>query len=440
MPIRSVARFLRAVPVLALVISAATGCVRGEGPERIVLVVIDTLRRDHLSIHGADVQTPNIANLAAMGTAIPNAVSSFHQTTMSMGALFTGQTPSIESGDPKQSLAMITPNWCGMARFDPENLDDGCVPHAMQTLGEVMRDRGYWTAAVVSNRFLFEPAGFAQGFDEWVEVGSSEEVRSRKDLPRAALQRSGPKVNDAVRRLLDERLGDRFFLYVHYMDVHDWHQRRLTYAQAVEVVDESIGDLMALLGREGLMEGAVVILVGDHGERLGEEHLLRGLPAHYGNPSFETVLDVPLIVVGADVSEVDAPLRSEDLYYLMTQMVNAPPPTTRDLAPGELFLSEAWYRTYRKGRWKSFWRRIDGGFHLVDLEADPEERVDVSALHPQIAAAHKQRMQDLAQRTAAPNAPIRTPTRLEIEMLQLLGYMDLSESAPSAPPGESTGN
>lgn len=427
MPTPSVSRLLRAAPILVLAISATTGCVRGEGPERIVLVVVDTLRRDHLSIHGADVETPNIAKLAAMGAAVPNAVASYHQTTMSMGALFTGRTPSIESGDPTRSLGRITPNWCGMARFDPENQDDSCVPHSMQTLAEVMRSRGYWTAAAVANRLLFEPAGFAQGFDAWVEVGSSKEVRKLKNLPRAAQQRSGPEVNAAVRRLLEERPDDRFFLYVHYMDVHDWHQRRLSYARAVEVVDESIGELMSLLDGEGLMEGTAVVLVGDHGERLGEQHLLGGLPTHLGNPSFETVLGIPLIVVGADVSGYDAPLRSEDVHYVMRQMVEIPAPATRDLEPGELFLSESWYRTYRKGRWKSFWRRDDGSFHLVDLEADPREKVDVSELHPEVAAAHKRRVEELTQRLAAPGALARDLTAAEIEMLQLLGYMELSD-------------
>jgi hypothetical protein len=111
----------------------------------------------------------------------------------------------------------------------------------------------------------------------------------------------------------------------------------------------------------------------------------------------------------------------------MTQMVKGPPPMARDLEPGELFLSESWFRTYRKGRWKSFWRRVDGSFHLVDLEVDPEEKVDVSEIHPEIAAAHKQRMQVLTQRMSAPNALARDLNSAEIEMLQLLGYMDLSE-------------
>jgi hypothetical protein len=74
-----------------------------ERPEHVVLVVVDTLRRDHLSIYGAEIETPNIARLAARGAVVENALASFHQTTLSMGALFSGRTPSLESGDPARA-------------------------------------------------------------------------------------------------------------------------------------------------------------------------------------------------------------------------------------------------------------------------------------------------------------------------------------------------
>jgi arylsulfatase A-like enzyme len=351
----------------AVVLAAAVwGCNGGRTPERIVLIVVDTLRRDHLSIYGADVRTPNMERLAGSGAVVRNSVSSFHQTTMSMGAIFTGRTPSLASGDPAETIAIIGPNWCGLARFASPDSDDGCVPAGMQTLGEMMRDRGYWTAAVVANRLLFAPAGFEQGFDEWVEVGTSRPGIPAKHITRMAQQRAGPHVNAAVRRLLRERPNDRFFLYVHYMDVHDWHQRQLEYAKAVERMDESIGNLVAALEDDDLLDGMVIVVVGDHGEILGgEEHLLPTMPTHIGNPSFEQVLGVPLVVVGGDVDEGGVPFRSEDLYHFFARLVGASVSTARDLEPGELFLTEAWYRTYRMGRWKSYWRRLDGDHRLV---------------------------------------------------------------------------
>ena len=56
-----------------------------------MLIVADTLRRDALSPYGAKIATPNLQRLADEGVVFENAISSFHQTTMSMSALFTGQ-------------------------------------------------------------------------------------------------------------------------------------------------------------------------------------------------------------------------------------------------------------------------------------------------------------------------------------------------------------
>ena len=65
-------------------------------PQRIVLVVVDTLRRDALGCYGAPQPTPHIDALARRGQRFERALASYHQTSMSMAALFTGRTPSIE--------------------------------------------------------------------------------------------------------------------------------------------------------------------------------------------------------------------------------------------------------------------------------------------------------------------------------------------------------
>ena len=93
---------------------------RDATPERIILVVVDTLRADHLSPYSAKVSTPNIQAFAERGQVFTNVVSSFHQTTMSMASLFTGRTPSLESGHSQKTLDWTGRNWCGMRRFAPE--------------------------------------------------------------------------------------------------------------------------------------------------------------------------------------------------------------------------------------------------------------------------------------------------------------------------------
>ena len=70
--------------------------------KHIFLIVVDTLRRDHVSLYGDALRTPNMERLAAEGQVFDAATASFHQTTMSMAALFTGRTPSLEKSlDPQ---------------------------------------------------------------------------------------------------------------------------------------------------------------------------------------------------------------------------------------------------------------------------------------------------------------------------------------------------
>ncbi len=277
--------------------SAWTGCGAAPPttPSRIVLIVVDTLRRDHVSAYGSRAATPNIDGLAERGQLFTNALSSFHQTTMSMASLFTGLTPSLETGARDRPLAV----WggrtsCGLTRFADPRGGDSCVPRGVTTLAEELRSAGYWTLGVVSNRLLFKPYGYEQGFDEWVEVGAAQWRKARtREL---AERRAAKHVNRSAIEKLRGRPSDRFFLYLHYVDVHDWGLPVKTYAEAVTEFDRSLGEILGFLDSEALLNDAFVVLTSDHGEALGEKHALPSMARHKGNPSFEPLLLVPLIV------------------------------------------------------------------------------------------------------------------------------------------------
>ena len=64
----------------------------------------------------------------------------------------------------------------------------------------------------------------------------------------------------------------------------------------------------------------MVVLVSDHGERLRDRHPIAGRPAHYGNPSFEPVLLVPLIVAPPRFDDTRALMRSEDVHRLLLRL------------------------------------------------------------------------------------------------------------------------
>ena len=198
---RSSFGFARVVSLaLFLVVSACSG---GEhdapprAPERVILIVVDTLRRDHLSCYGAARPTPNIDRIAADGMLFRNALASYHQTSMSMASLFTGRTPSIEFGTLDKPLFWNGETWCGLARFAKEGGDASCVPAGVPTLAEGLRAAGYWTIGIASNQFLYEPSGYSRGFDDWVEVGEHPAQKgaiARMELTHAPRTRHGKLV------------------------------------------------------------------------------------------------------------------------------------------------------------------------------------------------------------------------------------------------------
>ena len=415
-------------PSRILLLLSAVACAESPSvslpPERIVLIVVDTLRRDHVGVYGAERATPHIDSLAEDGTVFTDAVASFHSTPTSMGALFTGRTPSLESGRSGRALPWNQHSWCGLARF-ARDARDACVPASLPTLAERLRELGYWTVGIHSHPLLRSPTGFQRGFQHWRELrGASPHMAfGRRNQPVFAAARAAEHVNEAVFAALDARRSDRFFLYVHYLDVHDWHLAGVPYADAVARADRAVGELLDGLERRGLRLGSVIVLTSDHGESLGEQHFQTPRARHAGNPSFETVLRVPLVVGGLALDGSERLTRSEDVFRLIVALAGGEAPPS-ELAPGEQLVTENRDRLYRQGRWKSFWPRGPGPARLVDLVADPEERHDVAAEHPDVLAAHAERVETLSARLAA-QAPV--PEEVDPqqrEHLRALGYLE----------------
>jgi len=385
-------------------------------PERIVLIVADTLRRDHVSAYSpADgsprVPTPNIDALAQRGQVFPNAFSSYHQTTMSMSSIFTGRTPSIERGADRQRLDWTGETWCGLERFGRGEPDARCIPESVPTLAEALRDAGYWTLGVASNKLMYRPGGYERGYERWIEIPG-------KPVP-AVL------VNGAVAEALRARPSDRLFLYVHFMDAHDYIFRDDDYADGVRSLDLAVGRLVSTLEELGLMEGSVVFFTSDHGEHLqGEQHFTRALRGHTGSPSFDTLLRVPLIVSPPRFAGTSAVVRGDDLHRMILQLAGLGAGPEAQLEPGELYLSERDFQTYRRGRWKSFRNRRSGRHHLVDLGGDPAETVDVAGAHPTVQARHAARMDALASELGSLDAPKRTLSAEDEARLRELGYLE----------------
>jgi arylsulfatase A-like enzyme len=406
-----------------LAVLALHACAGAAPPERIVLIVIDTLRRDALGCYGGQIATPNLDALAARGVAVQGMSSAYFETSASMAALFTGRTPSIESGDAARPLPWTGETWCGMARFGAPG--DTCIPASLPTLAQQIHEAGYWTIGVLSNELLHEPSGFGRGFDDLVELGGRR--LERGTLPWQA--RAWKRVHLAAAAAVDRRLGDRFFLYVHLMDAHDHPLRHDEYADGVREADAGVGALLAYLAERRLQGGSVVVVTSDHGEQLGETHPpFPHMPrhSHYGNPSYEELLAVPLVVAPAQALGDRPPRNTTELHDWLLRLAGVPTrePETGDLAGDELFVSELGYRTFRGDGWKSAFDRKGERVVLFDLREDPREQRDLAAERPDVVAAHRRRVDELTRSLAARGARRTELSDDDRLRLQALGYLD----------------
>ena len=393
-----------AIGLLVLLLSAS-GCGVGnqpqasvEPPSRIILIIVDTLRRDHVGAHGGKTLTPQMDALAKRGQAFEHAVAAYGSTTMSMAGLFTGRTPSIETGERGRGLPWNGHNWCGLARFaNEENAE--CVPANVPTLAERLRHAGYETLGVASNVLLYAPAGFERGFDIWEQPGAGKArrpgaaVRARRITVGAYGGTLAPSVNRAVQDVLSRRRSDHFFLYVHFMDAHDYAEQGISYPEAVARADAGVGELLAGLEAEGMLTDALVILTSDHGERLDETHPVKGMAQHYGNPPFESLLRVPLIVDPPLMKDPMQQVRGQDLMALILNRVGME--AESEASSEEVFVSEREWQTLREPRWKAMFDRKGKQTLLFDLDADAYEQKNVVRDHPAQVERMRARVSEL---------------------------------------------
>jgi len=284
--------------VLALVLLLPlAGCRDPATEPRILLLIsIDTLRTDRLGAYGSDLDlTPNLDALAAESQVFEWAFAPTSFTMPSMSSLLTGRYPE-EIG--------ILGNRSALAP-------------AVPTLAGALRERGWRSAAVVSNLVLRRNSGLAAGFDVYDDVLPDRE--SARKWP----ERIAADTTDAAIAVLDGSASEdegRLFLWVHYQDPHGPYtppeglrerflaverarpdgRRRLPEAAgrggrgripAYQIVDErrevafyragydaevhyldtEVGRLLRELTERGLADTTLVVFTADHGESLGEQ-------------------------------------------------------------------------------------------------------------------------------------------------------------------------
>lgn len=196
---------------------------RKPAPRNVVLVVSDTMRRDHMGIHGGRARTPAFDRFASEHLLFTQARTQSPWTKPAVATLFTGLHPSqhgvLSHPDPKFRSG----------QKGKQVLESDVLSGELSTLAEVLRESGYRTAAFVSNPWLQEKLGFAQGFDLY------EDSFAGYDVPGEVVTAA------ALAWLAESAPASPWFLYVHTMDAH-WPYPRLRREDVRERRDEIAAD------------------------------------------------------------------------------------------------------------------------------------------------------------------------------------------------------
>ena len=447
-------------PLAALVLF---GCRRGEAvvgpakespPVNAIVVLVDTLRADHLSAYGyARPTSPAFDRLAAESALFERAYSQAACTFPSVNSLLTSRAAPLFWGQPGRRMG---------------------IPAGVTTLAEVLSAHGYATLAVSASPVVrksptsFNPEG---GFDRGFDVFDDERC----------LWRDARCVVSGALDLLGKVEGP-FFAYLHFMDPHGpyqpppEHRRRFAapdagaaasaardpnaiarglrrggtpveldaadrdqlialYDEEISWWDERFGELVRALGERGLLENTVLVVAADHGEAFLEHGQVK-----HCHTVFEEETRTPLLVRlpgraprrGLRISE---PVENLDIAPTLLQALELEPERAfdgRSLLPllrGER--AAAAPATSAQGSLRAL---VDRGFKLIldlesgaeslyDLGADPAERHDVALERPEDLRRLRRLLDDNLAATEGSREHSIAAGREAAEQLRAFGYL-----------------
>jgi arylsulfatase A-like enzyme len=316
-------------------VQAASGSLSTSSRPNVVLIVMDTVRADHLSVYGYDRDTtPNLKALAAHSVAYSNAISASDITLTSHASIFTGMYASWHS-------AYCQP---------PEAAFGRKLADKYPTVAELLKKSGYETVGVAANLYLRADFGLERGFDQFhiprpVPLLPDESrwlLRHpvRRWLSYTAdttqfdrLYTMGEQIDDELFRVMDNRAHPDapFFVFLNYMDAHfpyvppapygsrypgrrphmtedDLGKEQFAisngrpqpayaehcvsqYDGGIAYEDAQIGRVVAWLKSHNAYDNTMIVVTSDHGEGFGEHHRVT-----HANGPYQSLLHTVLIV------------------------------------------------------------------------------------------------------------------------------------------------
>ncbi|MGB9836335.1 MAG: sulfatase-like hydrolase/transferase [Candidatus Saccharicenans sp.] len=406
---------------------------KGLGVEKpnVILITLDTTRADHLPLYGySGVSTPNLDRLGQAGVVFEQCATVSPQTLPAHCSIMTGYYPPYHG-----------------VRVNGNN----ALADSQVTLAEVFSAAGYKTAAFIGAFVLDGRWGLKQGFDFYDD---RFDLKKYKQLDLGLVQRRGDEVVSSALAWLEKNKDRPFLAWVHLYDPHlpyeppepyfsryNYYPPVSLYDGEIAFMDEQIGRLYDWLKSQKLDRKTIIVLVGDHGEGLGDH----GELAH-GYFIYDYAIHVPLIVVTPFKEfagrRVNSQVSVVDVFPTVCQLAGLTGPGTqgRSLLNLMKLRKEKEIPAYCEsltpnlhygwspllGLRTSRYKFIDAPRpELYDLVQDPKEQEDVQNRYPEIGLSLKRELDSLVEKISA-GAPAPQPANLDAETMQrlaALGYI-----------------
>lgn len=409
---------------------------------KILLVTIDTLRADHLGSYGYRRPTsPNLDRLAGEGTLFENGWAHAPSTRYSMPAIATGRWPSAIGWDESIWWPRIAPG--------------------QRMIAESMKALGYTTAAFYAYLYFnrADQRGFERAVDYYDDTCAALHVNTNG--PAESVGTSARQMADKGISFLQAHGQEKFFLWMHFYDPHLNYQRHPEapsfgntqtdlYDGEIWFTDQQFGRVLDELRTLGLWDKTAIIVVGDHGESLGEH----GIVAH-GYHLYAPHTKVPFIVrvPGLPAQRLATPVGHVDLAPTMVNLARGPhepsflgrsfvdllagkpaPP-----APGPVFQEVSYEGNVKRRALVTATHHLiwnwtpDNTTECYDLARDPGELKDVWGASEGEPACAKLK-EDLRDRVALLSLPPGYGDKIAF------GVVALGAPAPSQPLGATIGS
>jgi arylsulfatase A-like enzyme/tetratricopeptide (TPR) repeat protein len=355
---------------------------RGSRPAlNLVVITLDTTRADHLGAYGSkDVETPAIDRLAQDGVLFEQAMTTAPLTLPAHASILTGRFPP-EHGVRDNGGFFLGPE--------------------QTTLAEMLAPLGVKTGGFVAAYVLDGKWGIGQGFETYVDDFDMSKSRGRS---LGEIQRPANEVVDKALPWIESVKDEPFFAWLHFYDPHTPYAppepfrtkyKGRPYKGEVAFMDSQVGRVVEFLQSKGLLERTIMVVLGDHGESLGDH----GEDAH-GFFIYEAATRVPFIIraplESARSRRVADPVRTVDVVPTVLELLGLPAAAQvagKSLVPlmtgqaielGLEGYAEAMYPLHHYG-WSDLRAMRSGRFKVIDaprpelydIETDPYEKVDI---------------------------------------------------------------